>query len=129
MRSFTSRGKPCHIFENNKFGLAHKGKVFTTWTCTVKGCETSIHTNENDVIQENSAFHEHADTVADVAVHRLKVSCKRKGLEDYDTPPSKILRHELQSLGENSENITVSDLASCKIRLWRSRSHILYLLS
>ena len=122
MRSFTCKGKPCHIFKNNKFALKHEGKKLNTWTCTVKSCETSIHTDKDDVIQENSAVHNHEDTVPDVAVHQLKVSCKRLGLEDFDTPPSKVVRKEIQKLGEESKHVTVSDLSSCKMLLWRSRT-------
>ena len=121
MRSETTSGKPCQIFWNNKFALGHQGVVLTTWNCTIRGCKAAIHTNQYDVIQEDFVVHNHPDKVSNLPAHQLKVTCKRKGLSDIDTPPSKVIRKELQGQGEDSSLVTMSDITSCKSALWRSR--------
>ena len=86
MESETTSGKSCLIFGNNKFSKNHVGKKLTTWRCTNKKCSVSIHTNEHVVVQEQYVAHNHEDKVKDVSVYKFKVSCKRKGDSDFDTP-------------------------------------------
>ena len=114
MESETITGKPCRIFGNNKFSKKHIGKKFTSWKCTDKNCNVLIHTDASNIVQEESVTHNHEDKVLDVAAHKLKVSCKRKADADFDTPPKKIIRRELQALGGETENIRPADLNAAK---------------
>ena len=122
MESETITGKPCRIFGNNKFSKKHVGKKFTSWKCTDKNCNVLIHTDASNIVQEESVTHNHEDKVLDVAAHKLKVSCKRKADADFDTPPSKVIRRELQALGGETENIRPADLNAAKKSLWRKRA-------
>ena len=119
MESETTSGKSCLIFVDNKFSKNHVGKKLTTWRCTNKKCSVSIHTNEHGVVQEQYVAHNHEDKVKDVSVYKFKVSCKRKGDSDFDKPPRKLIRKELQVLGNENEDITHANISAAKQALWR----------
>ena len=121
MNSETIFRKPCKIFQNNKFSKKYVGKQFITWKCTSKNCNASIRTDLDGNIEYQNVLHTHEDKIEDVAAHKLKVSCKRKGENDLETPPSKVVRSELFALGPENETITTSDINAAKKSIWRSR--------
>ena len=97
MESETNWQKPCLIYRNNKFCRKYVGKTLITWRCTIRGCNASIRTDFEGNIFDQPLTHTHEDKVKNVAAHKLQVACKRKGLEDFETPPSKIIRQTLQT--------------------------------
>ena len=87
----------------------------------IKGirCNVSIRTDFEGNIFDQPLTHTHEDKVENVAAHKLQVACKRKRLEDFKTPPSKIIRQTLQTLADENVTITTSDVDSAKRGLWR----------
>ena len=43
MESITEKGKPCLVFQNNRFRFVYKGLESTAWRCTKKACKAQIH--------------------------------------------------------------------------------------
>ena len=88
----------------NKFSPKYVGKILTTRRCTIRGCNESIRTESEGNIFDQPLTHTHEGKVDNVTAHKLQVS-KYKGLEDFETPPSKIVRQTLPTTAD--ENVTI----------------------
>ena len=48
------------------------------------------------------------------ATHKLKVSCKRKAEADFNSPPGKVIRRELQAFGGETDNTNATNIINCR---------------
>ena len=67
--------------------------------------------------QKNS--HDHERDGRQIKRHVLRVSTKRKAIDDMSSRPSKIIRTELQSMTE--ENLVLTDIKSVAKAMYRRR--------
>ena len=120
MESITEKGKPCLIFQNNRFRLVYKGLESTTWRCTKKACKAQIHTLPSGEVKELTVTHNHDDKVLNIQLDKLKAQCKRKAVDQIDSRPAKVMREALSSL-DNTHSITTSDLKNCRLMMYREK--------
>ena len=90
------------------------------WRCTSKGCKARIRTDSSaSMILQQKNPHNHETDDRQIERHVLRVSAKRKAIDDMSSRPSKIIRTELQSMTE--ENLVPADIKSVAKAVYRRR--------
>ena len=79
----TEKGKPCLIFQNNKFRCVYEGLNSTTLRCTF--CKARIHTLPTGEVKEQTVTHNHKDKVPKIQLDVFITQCKRKAVGQIDS--------------------------------------------
>ncbi|KAL4088989.1 hypothetical protein QTP88_024067 [Uroleucon formosanum] len=122
---FSQNGKQLTVLDNFKFKFKYESKIsgYKTWECTNKSCKAKLVFNkEKTLIQEKSVLdHTHE---ADSTIERQAVSnsIKRKISEsNINEMPSKIIRKELRSLGNDTQLLT-NDISYIRRNLYNKKT-------
>ena len=95
------------------------------WRCTSKGCKARICTDSSAIMilqQKNS--HDHETDDRQIERHVLRVSTKRKTIDDMSSRPSKIISTELQSMMEEAESFLAVNDADNKVIIFTCHRNI-----
>ncbi|KAL4100988.1 hypothetical protein QTP88_021009 [Uroleucon formosanum] len=122
---FSQNGKQLTVLDNFKFKFKYESKIsgYKTWECTNKSYKAKLVFNkEKTLIQEKSVLdHTHE---ADSTIERQAVSnsIKRKISEsNINEMPSKIIRKELRSLGNDTQLLT-NDISYIRRNLYNKKT-------
>ena len=65
MDAVTNHEKTCKLYENNKFSKGYEGKHKTSWRCTKRGCNATIHTIDGEV-DARDVVRNHSDSMKSI---------------------------------------------------------------
>lgn len=102
----------------------HQGKDLISWRCIRRNCRAQIKTNKiiDTIVFDNGKEHSHSSAdSAEMTRHFLRMSCRKKAVEDLTVKSQDIIRSELSRFSQMGCSTSHSNVKYLKTAMYRMR--------